>query len=163
MAPSPLLAPMARNGRSVVRVSKSIFQHSCLHGLIIEPLVGRQLVTQPLIMERFNALRPQTPLTDTTNSSCTKPWRVLMVPISDAHLPAATVEAGTTQRQRRSLFVKAASSEPALTATPPPTIRDNSVRTVHKARVGDKRTMMRQQHWWSEYQNPVRMKSVVPE
>jgi hypothetical protein len=154
---------MARNGKSAVRVSKIIFQHSCLHGLIIEPFIGRQLVTQPLIMERFNALQRQAPLTDTTNSSCTKPWRVLIVPISDAHLPVATAEAGTTQRQRRSLFVKAANSEPALTAIPPPTIRDNSVRTVHKAREGDKKTMMRQRHWWNEYQNPARMKSVVPE
>jgi hypothetical protein len=134
MAPLPLLAPMTQNDRSVDRVSKSIFQYSCLHGLIIESLVGRQLVTQPLIMERFNALRHETPLTDTTNFSCTKPWRALIVPISDAHLPAAMVEAGTTQRQRRSLFVKAASSEPALTAIPPPTIRDNSVRIVQKAR-----------------------------
>ena len=134
MAPLPLLAPMARNDRSAARVSKSIFQHSCLHGLIIEPLVGRQIVTQPLIMERFNALRRETPLTDTTNFSCAKPWRALMVPISDAHLPAAMVEAGTTQRQRRSLFVKAAGGEPALTAIPPPTIRDNSVRTVQTAR-----------------------------
>jgi hypothetical protein len=147
MAQLPLLAPMARNDRSAVRVSKSIFQHNYLHGLIIEPLVGCPVVMQPLIMERFNALRRQTPSTDTTNSSCTKPWRALIVPISYAHLPAAIVEAGTTLRQRRSLFVKAASSEPASTAIPAPTIRDNYVRTVHKAREGDKRTMMRQWHW----------------
>src|ERR1700733_2732042 len=133
MAPLPLLALMARNDRFAVRVSKSIFRQSCRHGLIIELLVGCQLVTQPLIIERFNALRHPTPLTDTTNSSCTKPWRAPTVPISDVHRPAAIVEAGTTRRQRRSLFVKAASNEPALTATPAPTIRDNSVRTVHKA------------------------------
>src|SRR5271163_1036835 len=105
MAPLPLLALMTRNDRSAARVSKSIFQHSCLHGLIIEPLVGRQTVTQPLIMERFDALRRETPLTDTTNFSYTKLWRALIVPISEAHLPAAMVEAGMTHRQRRSLFV----------------------------------------------------------
>jgi hypothetical protein len=134
MAPLPLLALTARNDRSAVRASKSIFQQSCRHGLIIELPVGCQLVTQPLIIERFNSLRRPIPLTDTTNSSCTKPWKVLIVPISDVHRPAAIAEAGTTQRQRRSLFVKAASSEPALTAIPAPTIRDNSVRIVHKAR-----------------------------